>query len=80
MWHVWGENRNAYKFFVGQPKGKAPLVKPRCRWMDNIEIYLTEIRWECMDWIHLAQDIHKWRAVVNTVMNHTVPEKMQNFL
>ena len=33
-----------------------------------------------MDWIHLAQDIHKWRAVVNTVMNHTVPEKMQNFL
>jgi hypothetical protein len=61
-----GEMRNAYKIFVGKPKGKTP---PRCRWTDNIKMDLGKIGLEGMDWIHLAQDRDRWRAVVYTAMN-----------
>jgi hypothetical protein len=54
-------------------KGKRPLGKYRSRWEDNIIMYLTEIRWEGLDWMRLAQDRNQWRAVVNTVMNLRVP-------
>jgi hypothetical protein len=51
-----GENRNAYRIFVGKPQGKRPLGRPRRRRVDNIKIYLREIGWDGMDWIDLAQD------------------------
>jgi hypothetical protein len=41
--------------------------------MDNIEIYLRDIGWDVMDWIDLAQNRDKWKALVNTVMNLRVP-------
>jgi hypothetical protein len=63
-----GKRKNAYRILVGKPEGKRPLGRPRCRWEDNIRIYLREIGWGGMDWIHLAQDRDQWRALVNTVM------------
>jgi hypothetical protein len=65
--------RNAYSIFVGKPLGQRLLGGPRRRWKDNIRIDLREIRWEAMDWIHLAQDRDQWRALVNMVMNLRVP-------
>jgi hypothetical protein len=57
-----------YRVLVGKPKGKEPLRRPRHRWEDEIKIYLMEIGWEGVDWIHLAQDRDQWQAVVNTEM------------
>jgi hypothetical protein len=68
-----GEKRNACRIFVGKPEGKRPLGRPRRMWVDNIKIYLREIRWDGMDWIDLAQDRDQWRALVNTVMSLRVP-------
>jgi hypothetical protein len=68
-----GENRNAYRILVGKPERKRPLG--RCRWVDNIKIYLREIGWDVMEWIDLAQDRDHWRALVNTVMNLRFPLK-----
>jgi hypothetical protein len=64
-----GEKRNAYRTLVGNPKGKTPLGRPRYSWMDNIKMDLREIVWAGIEWIGLAQDSDKWRALVNTVMN-----------
>jgi hypothetical protein len=58
---------------VGKPEGKRPLGSPRRRWVDNIKIDLLEIGWGGVDWIGLAQDRDKSRAVVNVVMNLRVP-------
>jgi hypothetical protein len=63
-----GEKRNAYRLLVGKPEGKRPLERPRRRWVDNIKIKLLEIGWGGVDWIGLAQDRDKWRALVNAVM------------
>jgi hypothetical protein len=52
---------------------KRPLARPRSRWEDNIKIDLREIAWGGMNWIDLAQDRDRWRALVNTVMNLQVP-------
>jgi hypothetical protein len=68
-----GENRNAYRIFVGKPERKRPLVRPRRRWLDNTKMDLREIGWDAVDWIDLAQDREQWRALVNTVMNLRVP-------
>jgi hypothetical protein len=54
---------------AGEPEGKRPLERPRRRWVDNIKMDLRGIRWDGMDWIDLAQDRDRWRALVNTVMN-----------
>jgi hypothetical protein len=67
-----GKKRNAYRLLVGKPEGKRPLGRPRRRWVDNIKIYLLEIGWARVDWMGLAQDRDKWRALVNAVMNHRV--------
>jgi hypothetical protein len=64
-----GEKRNAYRLLVRKPGGKRPLGRPRRRWVDNIKMYLLEIGWGVVDWIGLAQDRDKWRAVVNAAMN-----------
>jgi hypothetical protein len=58
---------------VGKPKGKRPLVRPRCRWADNIKMDLLEIGWGSVDWIGLDRDRDKWRALVNAVLNLRVP-------
>jgi hypothetical protein len=63
----------SYRILVRKPEGKRPLRKPRCRWMDNIKIDLRGIGWDGMDWIDLAQDRNRRRALVNTVMNLRVP-------
>jgi hypothetical protein len=65
--------RRAYRIFVGKPERKRPLGRTRRRWVDNIKINFREIGWDGMDWIDLAQDRAKWRALVNTVMNLRVP-------
>jgi hypothetical protein len=63
------EERKVYKVLVGKPEGKRPLGRPRCGWEDGIRMDLTEIGWGSVDWIQLAQERDRWRAVVNTVMN-----------
>jgi hypothetical protein len=68
-----GEKSNAYRIMVGKPEGKRPLGRPRRRWVNNIKIDLRDIGWDGVDWIGLAQDRDKWRALVNTVMNLRVP-------
>jgi hypothetical protein len=54
---------------VAKPKGRRPLAKPRCTWVDNIKMDLEEIHWGGVDWIDLAQERDKLRALVNTVMS-----------
>jgi hypothetical protein len=64
-----GERRNVYRVLVGKPEGKRPLGRPRRRWENGIKMDLREIGWGCVEWIHLAEDRDRWRAVVNAVMN-----------
>jgi hypothetical protein len=64
-----GEGRNVYRVLVGKPEGKKPLERPRRRWVDGIKMDLREIGWGSVEWIQLAQDRDRWRAVVNAVMN-----------
>jgi hypothetical protein len=61
-----GEKRNAYRISVGKPEGKRPLGRPRRRCVDNIKVDLSEIEWDDMDWINVAQDRDQWRALVYT--------------
>jgi hypothetical protein len=68
-----GEMRNAYNILFGKPAGKRPLIRPRCRWGDNIIMDLREVTLEGVDWIHLAQDRNQQWAVVNMAMNLWVP-------
>jgi hypothetical protein len=65
MW----EKRTAYGLSVGKPEGKRPLGRPRRRWVDNIRVDLGEMGWGDVDWIGLAQDRNRWRALVNSVLN-----------
>jgi hypothetical protein len=58
---------------VRKPEGKRPLGRPRHIWEDNIRMDLREIRWEGVDWLHLAHDRDWWWAFVNMVMNLWVP-------
>jgi hypothetical protein len=68
-----GEKRNAYRLLVGKPEGKRPLERPRHRWVDNIRMDLEEVGWHNVDWISLAQDRNRWRALVNSVWNLRIP-------
>jgi hypothetical protein len=65
--------RGAYNILVGRPEGRRPLGRPRRSWKDNIKMDLREIGLGDVDRIYLAQDMDKWRALVNTVMNLRVP-------
>jgi hypothetical protein len=65
---------------VGKPEGKRPLGRPRRKWVGNVKIDLREIGWDGMDWIDLAQDRGKWRALVNALMNLQVPKNSGKFL
>jgi hypothetical protein len=68
-----GEKRNVYRLLVGKPEVKRPLGRPRCKWIDNIKIDLLEIEVSVVDWIGLAQDRYRWRALVKAVMKLRVP-------
>jgi hypothetical protein len=68
-----GEKRNVYRLLVGKPVGKRPVGRPRRRWIDNIKNDLSEIGLSVVDWIGVAQDRYRWRALVNSVMNLRVP-------
>jgi hypothetical protein len=68
-----GEKRYEYRLLVRKPEGKRPLGRSRRRWVDSIEKDILEIGWGSVDWIGLAQDRDKWRALVNAVMNLRVP-------
>jgi len=67
------EERGVYRVLVGKPEGKIPLGRPRHRWEDNIKMDLQEVGCGGMDWIELAQDRDRWRAIVNAMMNLRVP-------
>jgi len=64
-----GETRGVYRVLVGKPEGKRPFGRPRRRWEDNIEMDLQEVGCRGMNWIELAQDRDRWRALVNALMN-----------
>jgi hypothetical protein len=68
-----GKRRNVYRLLVGKSEGKRPLGRPRRTWVDNIEMDLLGIGLNVVDWIGLAQDRYRWRALVNGVMNLQVP-------
>ena len=67
------EGRGVHKVLVGKPEGKRPLGRPRRRWEGNIKMDLKEMGRGCGDWMGLAQDRDRWRALVSTVMNFGVP-------
>ena len=69
-----GEGRCVYRVLVGKPEGKRSLGRPRRRWEDNIKMDLQVVGWGCGDWMELAQDRDKWRALVSTVRNLRVPK------
>ena len=73
--HVKGmKGRDVYRVLVGKPEGKRPLGRPRRRWEDNIKTDLQEVGGGFGDWMELAQDRYRWRALVSTVRNLRVPK------
>jgi hypothetical protein len=69
-----GEGRGVHRVLVGKPEGKRPLWRPRRRWDDNIKMDLQEVGWGFGDWMELAQDRDRWRALVGKVRNLLVPK------
>jgi hypothetical protein len=68
-----GEDRGVHRVLVGRPKGKRPLGRPRHRWEVNIKMDLQEIGGGHGNWMELAQDRDRWRALVGTVRKFRVP-------
>jgi hypothetical protein len=69
-----GEERKVHRALVEKPEEKRPLGRPRCRLQDGIRMDLMELVWGSVEWIQLAQDRDRWRALVNTMVNHRVLE------
>ena len=69
-----GEGRGVRRVLVRKPEGKRPLGRLRRRWEDNIKMDLQEVGGGCRDWVELAQDRDRWRALVGTVRNLRVPK------
>jgi len=70
---TYGERRVVYRALVGKPEGKRLFGRPRHRWEHNMKMDLQEMECGGMDWIHLAQDRDRGRALVNVVMSLSVP-------
>ena len=70
---AYGEGIGVYRVLVGRPEGKRPLARPRRRWEDNIRMDLRNVGCGCADWMELAQNRDRWRALVSAVMNLRVP-------
>jgi len=68
-----GERRGVYRVLVGKPEEKRPLGRPRLRWVDNIKMDLQEVECGGIDWIEMALDRDRWRALVNAVMSLQIP-------
>jgi hypothetical protein len=68
-----GEVRGVYRVLIGSPEGKKPLDRPGLRWNYNIKMVLREIGVDGTNWVRLAEDRVRWRALVNTVMNLRIP-------
>jgi hypothetical protein len=64
-----GESEGVYRALVGKREGKRPFGRSRRRWEDNIKMTLWEVECRDMDWMELAPDRNRWRALVNAVMN-----------
>jgi hypothetical protein len=64
-----GEKKNANGLLVEKPEGKRPIGRPRRKWVDNIMMDLGKVGWSDVDWVGLAQDRDRWRALVNSVLN-----------
>jgi len=72
MWRVWGRGEECTGFWWGNLRER-PLGRPRRRWEDNIKMDLQEVGCGGMDWIKLAQDRDRWRALVNPIMSLQAP-------
>jgi hypothetical protein len=68
-----GAKRKAYRLLMGKPEGRRPIGIPKRRLLENIRMYLGEMGWGDVDWIVLAQDRDRWRALVNSVLSLRVP-------
>jgi len=68
-----GVDRGVQRVLVGKPEGKRPLGRPRRRWEDNIKMDVQEVGGSRGDWMELAQDKDRWRALVGTVRDFRVP-------
>ena len=77
---AYGEGRGVHRVLVGKPEGKRPLGRPRHRWDDNIKMDLQELGGGCGDWVELAQDRKRWRALMSTVVNFRCSIKCGEFL
>ena len=75
-----GQGRGVYMVLVGKSEGKRPLGRPRRKWEDNIKMDLQGVGGGCGEWMELAQDRGRWRALVSTVKNLRVPLKCGEFL
>jgi hypothetical protein len=62
---TYGGERGVYRVLVGKLGGKRPLGKPRRKWEDNMRRDIQEVGWGAVDWIDMAQDRDRWRALVN---------------
>ena len=72
MARIW-DGRGTYRVSVGTPEGKRPLGRPRRIWEDVIKMDLHDVGWGGMDWIAVALDGDRWRAILNVVVNFLVP-------
>jgi hypothetical protein len=71
---AYGEGRGVHRVLVRKSEGKRPLGRLRRKWEDNIKMDLQKVEGGCGDWMELAQDRERWRALVSTVMNLRVPK------
>ena len=68
-----GDRRSAYRVLVGKPEGKRPLGRPGRRCENSVKMDLQEVGCGGVEWIDLAQDRNRWRALVNEVKYLRVP-------